>query len=191
VAGPEEVEAGPPRVQVPNLPGFLNVANDEADSFIQENEELRGLLNSGHKKDGTVGRVVGEDLEPRNFSTFCPMVLVSIGALPATVESRSIPIAMKRKKPGEKVTRLQDKDIERLKTTVARKIARFVKDHFDELAASDPSIPEDRGSNRAADNWRPYSRLPTLPEVNGPILPEKPPWSFPLKVRVVAPKATL
>jgi hypothetical protein len=116
---------------------------DEADSFIQDNEELRGLLNSGHKKDGTVGRVVGEDLEPRNFSTFCPTVLVSIGALPATVESRSIPITIKRKRPDEKVSRLQDKDkdIERLKTTVARKIARFVKDHFDELARLRPQHP--------------------------------------------------
>ena len=39
---------------------------DEADTFLPENEELRGILNSGHRQGGSVIRTVGEDFEPRS-----------------------------------------------------------------------------------------------------------------------------
>jgi putative DNA primase/helicase len=35
---------------------------DEADTFVRENNELRGILNSGHRKGGHVLRTVGEDM---------------------------------------------------------------------------------------------------------------------------------
>jgi hypothetical protein len=38
---------------------------DEADTFLSENEELRGILNSGHRKGGQVIRTVGDDFEVR------------------------------------------------------------------------------------------------------------------------------
>jgi hypothetical protein len=44
---------------------------DEADSFLSGNEELRGVLNSGHRRGGAVLRNVGDDHEPRSFSTVC------------------------------------------------------------------------------------------------------------------------
>ncbi len=48
---------------------------DEVDSFTDAHEELRGILNSGHRRDtAQVIRNVGEDHEPRCFSTWCPMV---------------------------------------------------------------------------------------------------------------------
>jgi putative DNA primase/helicase len=43
---------------------------DEADTFLKANDELRGILNSGHRQGGCVLRTVGEDLEPRSFSTY-------------------------------------------------------------------------------------------------------------------------
>jgi hypothetical protein len=45
---------------------------DEADSFLKDNEELRGVLNSGHRSNGQAIRLVGDDHEARVFSTFCP-----------------------------------------------------------------------------------------------------------------------
>jgi hypothetical protein len=50
---------------------------DEADSFLDENEELRGIINSGHARDGQVIRLVGEDHEPRAFSTWCPTAIAA------------------------------------------------------------------------------------------------------------------
>lgn len=42
---------------------------DEADSFMRENEELRGLLNCGHTRDSAyIVRTVGEDFTPRKFN---------------------------------------------------------------------------------------------------------------------------
>jgi hypothetical protein len=45
---------------------------DEADSFLSANEELRGVLNSGHRRGGSVLRNVGDDHEPRAFATTRP-----------------------------------------------------------------------------------------------------------------------
>ena len=43
---------------------------DEADTFLPENEELRGIHSSGHRQGGSVIRTVGEEFEPRSFSTY-------------------------------------------------------------------------------------------------------------------------
>jgi len=43
---------------------------DEADTFLKHNDELRGILNSGHRKGGSIIRTVGDDYEPRQFSTW-------------------------------------------------------------------------------------------------------------------------
>jgi putative DNA primase/helicase len=41
---------------------------DEADAYVRDNEDLRSVLNAGHRRDGAVIRTVGEDHEPRRFS---------------------------------------------------------------------------------------------------------------------------
>lgn len=58
---------------------------DEADSYLRDNEDLRGILDSGHRRDGGVIRTVGDTYEPRRFSTFAPVVLAAIGHLPGTI----------------------------------------------------------------------------------------------------------
>ena len=39
---------------------------DEADTFLKENDEPRGILNAGHRKGGQVTRTVGDDHERDN-----------------------------------------------------------------------------------------------------------------------------
>jgi putative DNA primase/helicase len=46
---------------------------DEADTFLPENEEMRGVLNSGHRRDGTVIRLVGDDHEARRLVRSVPL----------------------------------------------------------------------------------------------------------------------
>lgn len=133
---------------------------DEADTFTKDNEELRGILNSGHTRGGaTIVRVVGDDFEPRIFSTWCPMVLAAIGSLPGTVEDRSIIVPMQRKAPGttlrsfprggKRAAALRDE-----LQILARKVKRWADDHGPALADADPPIPAGL-HDRAADNWRP------------------------------------
>ena len=69
---------------------------DEADTFLGENEELRGILNSGHRRGGSVLRTVSDEHEPRQFSTYSACAIAMIGKLPATLADRSIPIDLKR-----------------------------------------------------------------------------------------------
>jgi putative DNA primase/helicase len=126
---------------------------DEADVYLKDNEELRGIINSGHIKEGQVIRVVGDDHEPRAFSTFCPTVIASIGNLPDTVQDRSIVVSLKRRRANERVARLRAEG-NALLGELQRKIARWVADHETELVEADPDIPEQL-NDRAADNWRP------------------------------------
>lgn len=125
---------------------------DEADTFAKDNEELRGILNSGHARDGNVVRLVGDDHSPRQFATWCPTVLASIGRLAGTIEDRAVIIPMRRRLRGERIERLR---LDRPQGEVlARKAARWGADHVAALADSDPEIPA-LLNDRAADNWRP------------------------------------
>jgi hypothetical protein len=125
---------------------------DEADSFLADNEELRGIINSGHAADGQVVRLVGDDHEPRAFSTFCPTAIAAIGALPGTIQDRSITIRLRRRKKSEPVARMRGDRCGRLQD-LSRKAARWVADNLTALRELDPALPEAL-HDRDADNWR-------------------------------------
>jgi putative DNA primase/helicase len=125
---------------------------DEADTFLAQNDELRGILNAGHNRGGAVVRVVGEDHEPRQFSAWSPVAIAKIGALPDTLADRSITIAMRRRLPGETVARLRG-DRGAMFERLRQKLARFAADAQARLAIADPETPAGL-SDRAADNWR-------------------------------------
>jgi putative DNA primase/helicase len=141
---------------------------DEADTFLGENEELRGILNSGHRAGGQVTRTVGDDFEPRVFATHCPIAIAQIGKLPDTLADRSIHISMKRRGPGEAVARFRLGRTPEL-AEGARKAARWVADNADAIRECDPTLP-DAIYNRAADNWEP---LLAVAEVAGGDLPAR------------------
>ena len=90
---------------------------DEADTFMGDNEELRGILNSGHTK--TAANVIrnveveGEH-RPRRFSTWAPKVIAAIRSLADTLEDRSIILLLQRKPRTAKVDRLRRRDTSEL-----------------------------------------------------------------------------
>jgi putative DNA primase/helicase len=141
---------------------------DEADTFLGENEELRGILNSGHRAGGQVVRTIGEDFEPRAFSTHCPVAIAQIGKLPDTLADRSIHISMRRRVRDEVVSRFQIGKTPEL-IECARKAARWAADNTAPIRACHPDIP-DAIFNRAADNWEP---LLAVAEVAGGDLPAR------------------
>jgi putative DNA primase/helicase len=126
---------------------------DEADSFLPENEELRGILNSGHRLGGSVIRTVGEDFEPRSFSTYSACAIALIGKLPATLTDRSVPIELRRRRPDEPVKPFRFDRTDHLDQP-ARKTARWAADSAERIRAADPDMPAGI-FNRTADNWRP------------------------------------
>lgn len=127
---------------------------DEADTFLPDNENLRGVLNSGHARPTAfILRTVGDEYEARSFSTWAPIVTACIGKLPDTLTDRSIVIAMRRKTAAETVQSLDD-DARAELFDFKRKIARWVSDYRDTLERARPAMPNGF-RNRLADNWRP------------------------------------
>jgi hypothetical protein len=126
---------------------------DEVDTYLSDNDELRGLLNGGHKRGAKVYRCEGDKHEVRGFDAYAPAVLAGIGALPGTLHDRSIVIRLVRAKPGEITARFDSRRTS-AESEISRKLARWTKDNFARLEASDPTMPE-MASNRVADNWRP------------------------------------
>ena len=155
---------------------------DEADTFLQANDEMRGILNSGYtRKTAYVVRVANKTVqgsefrvqgwkksgrhepgsesgsELRRFSCWCPKVIAAIGRLPETLLDRCIPITMQRKMADEACERLRNLDGQVLR----RKCARFVADHVEDIGAAQPELPA-KLNDRAADIWEPLLALADL-----------------------------
>ena len=126
---------------------------DEGDSYLHENEELRGCFNAGHKRGGQMIKCVGEDFEPRAFDVFCALAIAMIGLPPATVLSRSISIRMRRAAPGDQFEPLTEA-AEQAFVPLVRKIARWTADNTQAVAEAKPALPTQL-VNRKGDNWRP------------------------------------
>lgn len=138
---------------------------DEADTFFAENDELRGILNSGHTKDTAfVLRTTGDDFEPKRFSTWGAKAIALIGAAPATIIDRAIVIPLRRKRADENVERLRLKvdfpDI-RMRCMRWANDVRAAMRHL-EIA------PLDQLSDRASDNWEPLRAIARLAGGNWP-----------------------
>jgi putative DNA primase/helicase len=136
---------------------------DEADSFVKDNEELRGILNSGHTRAAAhVIRNVEVEGEhkPRRFSTWAPKAIATIRALADTLEDRAIVVQLQRKPRAASVARLRKRDSEEF--GILRQLAkRWADDNFAALTDPDPAIPESL-NDRAADNWRPLIAIADL-----------------------------
>ena len=129
---------------------------DEAETFINTgNEDLRGILNSGHTKSmARIIRCTGEDFAPTVFSTWCPKVFGLIGSLPSTLEDRSILIRMRRQTGFVKAERMRPQVLNEVARTMQAQMMRWAKDHLHLLKDVEPAIPGVL-HDRAADNWTP------------------------------------
>lgn len=127
---------------------------DEADTFLNGADELRGVINSGHTKSGAfVVRTVGDDHEPKRFSTWAPMAIAMIKSPPGTILDRSIVIQLRRRLPGEQAAKLplgfEDTCLE-----LRRRCKRWADDHLETLRTVAPALPAS-ANDRALDNWTP------------------------------------
>lgn len=127
---------------------------DEADSFMRENEEIRCLLNSGHTQQSSfVLRNVGDNHEPKQFSTWGAKALAGIGRLPETLMDRGIELPLRRKLKDETVQRLRHAEAGLFERLVS-KLARFSSDGRSVIKNARPELPETL-NDRAQDNWEP------------------------------------
>ncbi len=89
--------------------GRPTILFDEIDTVFgpkaKDNEEIRGLLNAGHRKGAVAGRCVvkGKTVTTEEIPAYCAVALAGLGGLPDTILSRSATIRMRRRAPNEKV----------------------------------------------------------------------------------------
>jgi len=134
---------------------------DEGDTFIHNNDMLRGVLNSGHMKTGAAMRCVGKDHDPKTFSTWSPKVIALIGKLPATLSDRSITIKLQRKTKADSVPRFR---VTPEIASIKRKLMRWASDNsaaLIEAHANSVSVPSSL-NDRQADNWEPLLIIAAL-----------------------------
>ena len=138
---------------------------DEADTFLNEAEELRGIVNAGHKRGGQVLRTVGEAHEPRLFAVFAPVAIAGIGDLPGTIADRSITIPMKRALKAELPSPIT-KHTNAMAAELTRKIARWAIDSRNQLVTP-IRIWASYSTGRRTTGDR-CSPSPTSPAASGP-----------------------
>ena len=127
---------------------------DEADTFLKQNDELRGVLNAGHTRDmAFVLRANPETLDPERFSTWSPKAIACIGKLPETLADRSVEIRLQRKPKSEETVPLRDTSPETLER-LTRQLMRWALDNGERIKTARPPVPGVL-NDRAADNWRP------------------------------------
>jgi hypothetical protein len=87
----------------------VTILFDEIDTVFgpkaKENEEIRGLLNAGHKRGAVAGRCVvrGNAIQTEEVSAYSAVALAGLGELPDTILSRSVIVRMRRRHQGEAV----------------------------------------------------------------------------------------
>jgi Protein of unknown function (DUF3631) len=136
---------------------------DEADSFLKDNEAMRGILDAGHTKAAAnvIRNVeINGEYQSRRFSTWAPKAIASIREMADTLEDRSVRVRLQRKPRMASVARLRRRDSNEFASLRSR-AARWAADSYSKLADPDPSIP-DVLNDRAADNWRPLLAIADL-----------------------------
>lgn len=127
---------------------------DEADTFLRDRDDVRGVLNAGHdRQNAGVPRCVGDDHEPRVFNTWGAVAFAGIGKQHDTLMDRSVVVSMKRRSPAEKVETFRRRQREALHD-LHRRIAQWARDEVEGLRNVEPQ-PAAGLDDRAVDNWEP------------------------------------
>jgi hypothetical protein len=140
--------------------GRPTILYDEIDTVFgpkaKDNEEIRGLLNAGHRVGAVAGRCVvrGKVVETEEIPAYCAVALAGLGEIPDTILSRSIVIPMRRRSSNERVEgyrrRVHTPEGRALRNRLAawtQSIRASVSDAWPEM----PTGVEDR----SADIWEP------------------------------------
>jgi len=89
--------------------GLPTILFDEIDTLFgakaREHEEIRGVLNAGHRRGAVAGRCVmkGKDVETEELPAYCAVAVAGLGNLPDTLLSRCVAVRMRRRAPTEEI----------------------------------------------------------------------------------------
>jgi len=134
---------------------------DEVDAIFNRSrssddgsEDLRALLNAGHRKGATIPRCVGPRHDVVKFPVYAAVALAGLGDLPDTLMSRSIIIRMRRRAPGETVEPFRRRVHELAGTNLAGRLAEWTSSVQYDVTDAWPQMPAGV-EDRPADVWEP------------------------------------
>jgi hypothetical protein len=133
---------------------------DEIDTIFgpkaKEHEELRGLLNAGHRRSGVAYRCVGEGTrqEVAAFPAYAGVALAGLGQLPDTIFTRSVVIRMRRRAPHEHIEPFRARIHEPEGKKLGQQLGDWAATVTDAMAGSWPEMPPGV-IDRPADVWEP------------------------------------
>ncbi|WP_395110577.1 DUF3631 domain-containing protein [Actinomadura sp. SCN-SB] len=133
---------------------------DEIDTVFgpkaKDNEDLRGLLNAGHRRAGVAYRCVGEGTNQgvMEFPAYAAVALAGLGNLPDTILTRSIIVRMRRRAPHETVEPYRARIHEPEGWKIRAMLADWVTTQVERLAEAWPEMPPGI-TDRPADVWEP------------------------------------
>ncbi len=117
-------------------------------------EDLRGLLNAGHRKGASVPRCVGKDFKVERFPVYAAAALAGLGDLPDTLMSRSIIVRMRRRAPGEHVEPFRRRVHSPAGEELRARLVEWAESVSSEIEGAWPELP-DGIVDRSADVWEP------------------------------------
>lgn len=145
--------------KVSDAAGRPTLLFDEIDTVFgtkarEGQEDLRALLNAGHRKGATVGRCggIGRTVTPEDLPAYCAVALAGLGDLPITILTRSIVIRMRKRTEDERVTPYRRRDEEEKGTALHNALAVWLASIEGALADTRPTMPAGI-DDRDADVW--------------------------------------
>jgi Protein of unknown function (DUF3631) len=140
--------------------GRPTVLYDEIDTVFgpkaKDNEEIRGLLNAGHRRGAVAGRCVvkGKIVETEEISAYCAVALAGLGGLPDTLLSRAVVVRMRRRSPEESIEPYRRRVHEPEGTALRKRLSRWAALILKRVTDVWPAMP-DGINDRDADVWEP------------------------------------
>jgi hypothetical protein len=150
--------------------GAPTILYDEIDTVFgakaKDNEDIRGMLNAGHRKGAMAGRCVvrGKEVFTEELPAYCAVALAGLDDLPDTLMNRSIVVRMRRRASDEQVEpwrpRINGPDAEKLYTRLAEWSAAAREYLVDDFWPEMPKGVDDRD----ADVWEALLAVAELAE---------------------------
>jgi hypothetical protein len=140
-------EAGPP-----------TILYDEIDTVFgpkaKDNEDIRGLLNAGHRKGAVAGRCVvrGTTVMTEELPAYCAVGLAGLHDLPDTIRTRSVIVRMRRRAPDETVEPFRPRQHQAEGHALRDELAEWTAGAIE--AGAWPTLPN-TVVDRNADVWEP------------------------------------
>lgn len=144
----DDDEGGPPTILYDEIDTVFGHKNSG------ENEDVRGLLNAGHRKGAVAGRCVikGKSVETEELPVYCAVAMAGLNDVPDTLMTRSVVVRMRRRAPNEVVEPWRARLNEPEAFEIADRLSEWAADARARIYGVWPAMPEGV-EDRNADVW--------------------------------------